>query len=332
MKSLVSIIIPVYNAEAYLEQCINSILNQLYQNIEIIIINDGSSDNSLNIIKEFEKKDKRIKVINKENSGVSSTRNIGISIASGDYLMFVDSDDYIEKNMILDMLQAMRENNVDGVRCNSNIFDIKNNFKHEIFGSFSNKKIVKKEINELLERFLTEKNTIGSYTPLLLMKRSVVPRFETELFYLEDVNFYIKLFINIEAIYFLDKNLYNYRYNKQSSSKKIENVKNNIFNLMTSMKKNKDLLLENGLLTQKIEQGMNANTLSLIISKIKIYSVLGFWKTKKITKEIFNNTDIRNTVLNLNCRSISNKKKLLYYLVRYKLYSLLSVAILIAKK
>ena len=99
-KDLVSIIVPVYNASKYLENCLNSILKQTYNNIEVILIDDGSTDNSLEICKEYKKNDKRIKIIHKENGGISSVRNLGVKESKGKYICFVDSDDYIEKDYV----------------------------------------------------------------------------------------------------------------------------------------------------------------------------------------------------------------------------------------
>lgn len=103
-ESLVSVIVPVYNAEKYLKKCMESILKQTYENIELILINDGSIDKSLDICNQFSKRDRRIRVIDKDNSGVSDTRNLGIMLAKGKYLCFVDSDDYIEENYIEKMI------------------------------------------------------------------------------------------------------------------------------------------------------------------------------------------------------------------------------------
>jgi len=96
----VSIIVPVYNVELYLEECLYSIINQTFEDIEIILINDGSTDHSLEIMEKFAKKDNRIKIISQKNKGVSEARNAGILIASGDYILFVDSDDVILTNTI----------------------------------------------------------------------------------------------------------------------------------------------------------------------------------------------------------------------------------------
>ena len=95
MNKKISIIVPVYNTAEYLAKCIESIINQKYANLELILVDDGSTDHSAAICDEYAKKDNRIKVIHKQNSGVSSARNLGLSIASGDYITFVDSDDYI---------------------------------------------------------------------------------------------------------------------------------------------------------------------------------------------------------------------------------------------
>ena len=113
---LISVIVPVYNVELYLERCINSIINQTYQNLEIILIDDGSTDRSGEICDEYKKKDMRINVIHKQNGGSSSARNCGLEIAKGEYIGFVDSDDYIASDMYALLHQHMRDD-VDLVSC-----------------------------------------------------------------------------------------------------------------------------------------------------------------------------------------------------------------------
>lgn len=109
----ISIIVPVYNTSQYLNKCFDSILLQNYKNIELIVINDGSTDNSLSIINEYKKKDNRIIVIDKENSGQADCRNIGIDTATGDYLMFVDSDDYLESNAFDILINRIEDKDCD---------------------------------------------------------------------------------------------------------------------------------------------------------------------------------------------------------------------------
>lgn len=111
----VSIIVPVYNVEKYLNKCIENIINQSYENIEIILIDDGSTDKSGKICDEYSLKDSRIKVIHKENGGLSEARNYGIDAATGDYLLFVDSDDYIDIDLIKKLNQYM-EKKIDVIK------------------------------------------------------------------------------------------------------------------------------------------------------------------------------------------------------------------------
>ncbi len=121
MSELVSVIIPVYNVEKFLRRCLDSVCNQTYENIEIIIINDGSPDNSQLIIDEYAKKDKRIVPIKQENGGLSEARNSGMNVAKGKYIMFVDSDDYIEYNCVQLLLDNVHMTQADIVIANKKI-------------------------------------------------------------------------------------------------------------------------------------------------------------------------------------------------------------------
>ena len=117
MRPLVSVIIPVFNVESYLERCLSSIAQNTYQNLEIICVNDGSTDNSLEIVKSFAKTDSRIVVLSKNNGGVSSARNEGLKAATGDFVVFIDSDDYINTHFFEVLLDAQEKNKADFVIC-----------------------------------------------------------------------------------------------------------------------------------------------------------------------------------------------------------------------
>ena len=107
-EDLISIIVPVYNVEKYLEQCLESLLNQTYKNIEIIVVNDGSTDQSLDILKKYSFKDNRIKLYSQKNQGISAARNTALEHINGKYVMFVDSDDWIEINTCEIALHEMK--------------------------------------------------------------------------------------------------------------------------------------------------------------------------------------------------------------------------------
>ena len=115
---LVSVVIPVYNVENYLRQCMDSVVNQTYCNVEIVCINDGSPDRSIDILREYEQKDKRIKIIEIENQGLSGARNVGTAYCTGDYLLYLDSDDWIDLDTVEVALKAATEYNVDIVLWN----------------------------------------------------------------------------------------------------------------------------------------------------------------------------------------------------------------------
>ena len=100
IQTYISIIVPIYNVEKYLSRCVDSILNQTFTDFELILVDDGSTDNSGKICDEYAEKDCRIKVIHKDNWGVSSARNVGLENSVGEYIMFCDSDDFVEKNAV----------------------------------------------------------------------------------------------------------------------------------------------------------------------------------------------------------------------------------------
>ena len=155
LNPAISIIMPIYNSEKYIEECLNSLIYQTFKNFEIICVNDGSTDNTLNILKKYEKKDERIKIINQYNKGAAVARNIGMKNSKGEYLIFLDSDDIFEITMIEELYAKIKGNNAEIVICNSeyfytmnnkNIYDEKkysvfeNNIKNNIFSSFDIKK------------------------------------------------------------------------------------------------------------------------------------------------------------------------------------------------
>lgn len=161
MNDLISVIVPVYNTKEYLNRCIESLINQTYRNIEIILVNDGSTDNSEEICKEYCKKDNRIRYYYKENNGLSDTRNFGIIKATGKYLSFVDSDDYVDYDFLKCLYNNLIENDADISYCsfyrtkslNIKNFSLTNDADTKCFNS-------KDAIKSLLEKNGTVKNYI----------------------------------------------------------------------------------------------------------------------------------------------------------------------------
>ena len=145
MDNLVSVIVPIHNTGKYLKKCLNSIVNQTYKNLEILLINDGSTDNSAKIIDQFAKKDTRIKVFTNETAqGVSNARNLGLDNASGEYINFVDGDDWILKDAINSLVKTLENNDSDlsqgNIKCVISPLKISNNnvIKNWIVGNNKN--------------------------------------------------------------------------------------------------------------------------------------------------------------------------------------------------
>lgn len=117
-NELISVIVPIYNTSKYLSKCIDSIINQTYKNLEIILVNDGSTDNSLDICNKYKLIDSRIIIINKDNGGLSSAKNIGLDNHKGRYIAFIDSDDYVDNNFIGELYNNLISTNSDISLCN----------------------------------------------------------------------------------------------------------------------------------------------------------------------------------------------------------------------
>ena len=211
----VSVIIPVYNVEEYLKQCLDSVINQTYKNLEIILVDDGSFDNSGKICDEYALKDNRIKVIHKENGGLSDARNVGIKEATGEYITFIDSDDYTELDMIEYLYNVLIKFGCDISVCTHKI--IKNN---KVKKSFNLKKDFKLSSYETVKRLLYNDGADTSAWAKLY-KRDLFTGIEYpkgKLF--EDIATTYKLFIKSGEIAFGHLAKYNYKIRNTSIVRK----------------------------------------------------------------------------------------------------------------
>ena len=219
MKSLISIIIPVYNVETYLVECIESVLKQTYQNIEILLIDDGSPDNSGKICDEYAKKDSRVRVIHKENGGVSSARNVGLEQAKGEYLTFVDSDDFVDECYVEKMYDNLQENNSDLVFCSySNYIDGKSEKSKEKLPENLKVDIQNENFIDFICRFFIYKDYVfGSVWRILYTKKFINSlNFNLSVKIGEDSLFLLNAILQTQKISFIKAPLYFYRQNKNS--------------------------------------------------------------------------------------------------------------------
>ena len=223
---LISIVIPVYNAEKYLEQCLNSIKNQTYKNFEVILVNDGSDDNSENICKSFSEEDARFKYFTKSNGGASSARNFGLDNVTGDYITFIDADDWVDENHLEVLINNIKDNNSDMAISSIKKFDMSNNFH---FRMYSNQekyllnfgKMSKDELLVKLPKLILASNSYKIAVSKLFKKELVTDvRFDESIVYGEDLEFFFKIYNNINSISYIDEVTYVYRLHDERSSSK----------------------------------------------------------------------------------------------------------------
>ncbi len=233
VKPLISIIIPAYNVEKYIDRCIESIVSQTYNNIEVIVVDDGSTDKTLDKLNEWSKKDSRIKIIPKKNGGVSSARNVGLDKATGEYVSFVDSDDFIADTYCEDMLNTLLSNNADYISCGYNRVYQDGHF--ETFNADNELKIIdsKEYFNNVLD-------VIPGYgfVHMKMVRRDLIGdiRFNEKLKAGEDALFNAELCDKIGKIVIYNKPLYNYYFNENSIVRKYdENYVQKYFDSMEAM-------------------------------------------------------------------------------------------------
>lgn len=217
MDELISIIVPIYNAEKYLKKCLDSLIIQSYENIEIILIDDGSTDSSAEICHVYLKKDKRIKYIFQNNAGVSKARNVGISYATGKYILFVDSDDYVLKDYVKSLFEVMdgSELSVCGYYLINSSNDIINS---SVKGQRRNLKLKAEEY--MYSLFSFNEFSYQGYICSKLFKRSIILneniQFEEDIKYNEDRLFVLKYVLCCKNVAYNDEPLYMYKQHDES--------------------------------------------------------------------------------------------------------------------
>ncbi len=311
VRKLISILIPVYNAEKYLNECINSVLNQTYKELEIILIDDGSRDSSGAICDKYADLDARIKVIHKNNSGVSASRNIGITASTGEYICFVDSDDFLPVDSIEKLFTAITQNEVEIVFGNYCLcYDgklFKKNLKH-IPGRHSTREY--KLIDDGTLSGITFGNVWGAIYSAELIKVNSI-KFNESLKVNEDGIFNIKCCNNAKNIYIEEAYVYNYRKSERFSID-FDELKNNY-------------LETNKAIEKLCHSYFSENKSQLAARKCFSFYNLAYYaahasrnKYEKIKKlrELVSDTD----KLSLDYKRMNIIKRILWHLLDMKLY------------
>lgn len=226
-SGLISVIIPVYNVEEYLRECIDSVLSQTYENYEIILVDDGSTDSSGKICDEYAEKNDKISVIHKQNGGLSDARNKGLSVANGEYIYFLDSDDYIVAEAFEELVSVIKNDNSDFVFFDAKSFEDGNKSLNIEQRYIRKSKYETAKGEDVLFKLLKNKEYHSS-VPLCFIKKEVLEKaeldFVTGIFY-EDTVFTYELFMLSNRVSYCSKTLYHRRYRNASimTTKKTQN-------------------------------------------------------------------------------------------------------------
>lgn len=236
---LVSIIIPVYNCEKYLEECISSVIGQNYKNLEIIIVDDGSTDRSRKIEKKFQNIDKRVKVIFQENLGVAAARNKGVLNSHGQYVFYLDADDSLDFTCIDQLVKVEKRKNSDIVIAGRKELKKNNNIDR------SHKCKVKSYSKFKAEKLFLNFHKVSGYVTGKLFKRSKLKgiRFDEKLSYGEDGLYFFKVLSKSSEISILSQDVYFYRIRKNSLSKRGENYNVRNLDMFTQVNKIENIVL-----------------------------------------------------------------------------------------
>ena len=331
----VSVIVPIYNVEKYIEKCVNSIIEQDLIEIEIILVNDGSTDTSYEIARTFEKIDERIKLINQANKGLSSARNSGLKVATGEYICFIDSDDWIEKNYLSKLYTYAKKNQCDVIACNYIITNDKNDFEYKY--PLKNQFVYNRQdiIDDIASKIISGdiKTTVWDklYKRKFLEENSLM--FDESIIRFEDWYFFIDVCTYMNKFLYINESLYNYRMVNNSLSHKYYE---NFFEMIVAMNQRKVLFMKQlKIYNKKNLLEMKNNFIDDIVKSINhvVYESnkslkYKFYKIKQILNNRFNsdllkgdyiNDYLKNRELNkyyakiiLYC--IDKKKSLLIYL------------------
>ncbi len=318
-KIKVSVIVAIYNVETYLKKCVDSIISQKYKEIEIILVNDGSSDDSELICEKYQKIDKRIKVINQSNKGLVAARQEGAKIATGEYVLFVDGDDWIEEDMIHKMIEPIIKNkNIDMVVCNFSYdykqYSVQNNWK------ISKGLYKKQKIEEEIVPNLIYPRIVPSSVCCKLIRKKIVDdniyRINRNIEIGEDTIMTTLSVLDCRNMYLLDsKPLYHYRQNENSMTKKYKKeyfakTLTLVDNLKTEVSKKK---------REDVNKQINQLLVTfgfLAIENEYISKYNSVRERKRISLEIAHNKQFLKAFKDMDVSTLNIKNKIYFYLIK----------------
>lgn len=325
----VSIIVPAYNVEKYIEQCMDSLINQTYNNIEIIIVNDGSKDNTLKILNNYLKEDKRICVIDQKNKGVSAARNTALDIAKGEYVVFVDSDDWLELDFCKKMINAALDTHADIVMCG---YIREYNGRSLPKGAYNGRKEINSE-DEIIEirrklfgpigKELNHPDRINIYASLwckiykMDLIKNIRIRDLDEIGICEDGFFNTEVMKAVKKITYINEFLYHYR-KVEGGNSLTQKFEKNVLNREIKFYNCQKKVIENENLEEEYLIAIK-NRLAINLVGIGLNLISNSSKPYKSLKEILSNELYKNCIEDLELNNMSLKWRCFYWNAKYEI-------------
>uniref|UniRef100_UPI00405687BD glycosyltransferase family 2 protein n=1 Tax=Agathobacter sp. TaxID=2021311 RepID=UPI00405687BD len=327
----ISIIVPIYNSEKYLKRCIESLIHQTFEDIEIILVDDGSLDNSIQICKEYVKKDRRIVLITQENGGPSKARNAGLDKANGEWIMFVDSDDEVSNNICEKLYNKAQETDADMVICN--LANITSDMQRMEVRPFKGKERIFKGKGVLyLEQILVSKESeTGDWVlnltgPTSKLIRSTViknERFPSKIDLGEDTCFIISIFKNLKKVIYIEDVLYN-RYVIDGSLSNGYDVNcgqrlSTYTNWVKEYYKRKEIMIKSVIILEM------KNALWVVNNYLKYSQNISDKEKIDMLKKYLDITKFKISIKDIICSNFLFKQKIILFLIRIKMYWVLQI-------
>ena len=329
-----SVIIPAYNCEKYISICLDSIIKNNYKNLEIIVINDGSTDTTPLIVKEYQKKHNNIYLYSQHNSGVSIARNTGIKYSKGKYIHFVDADDKVEDNLYRLAKSVFKSNDIDFLRFNYD-FDNMGILKENNEKKQNNYQIIdEKYINNIMIPQILDEE-IKAYVWQLIVKKEIIDYFDSRMVILEDVNFVINALKKAKKGYLCNETYYHYNISNLSSATKSPK---RIVKMMKNMLESNEIIKQ----TLKINKLNSIENLEILDSRM-CHSFINYFeqlfliyhnynKVVRVFKEGINNNELKIVFSNFRYTRLKISHRITTFLGLNKMYFLLYFLYLIKRR
>ena len=324
---LVSIVVPVYNVEKFLDRCMDTIVNQTYKNIEIILVDDGSSDKSSEMCDNWAKKDERVKVIHKENQGAGMARNTGIENAVGDYICFFDSDDYVALDLVEKCINVIKKNRADAIMFAHATVDSKGNMQENNSMSLDSLVYEGKEIQEeLLPELISHDYRKGdnhgyalsvwtSMFSLSVIKDAGILFMSERVVYSEDSVFLIELYSKFKSVRVIPEFLY-FHYENEGSLSFTPRIDSKVF------MKEALAVSERVGYSSKVKGRIISLYHTFVIVTLKLIFLGDRNDKKRLMKNILTDNDLRNTLKFEFLATEKRKIKIFFLFAKIKLYFL----------